>query len=101
MDCAGSDRHADTCPQRYALLDLLDHDLAMLASRDGRAFTRGLVQAEADVLAGAGHPVPRRDRHRWRVRVHQHGTEGVRRVMRRAGQRVAELTDEPVTAGAR
>jgi hypothetical protein len=51
------------------------------------------------MLAGMGLPVPRADRHQWRVRVHQYGPDGVRRVLSRAGRCAAEI-DEPVTAGA-
>jgi hypothetical protein len=100
MDCSDTHRHADSCPERSQLIDLLDIDLARLTARDGRPFTRGLAQVERDHLAGMGRPVARADRHRWRVRVHQHGPDGVRRVLLRGGQRAAELIDEPMPVGA-
>lgn len=97
-DCAGSVTHADSCPQRHGLLDLLDADLAALAQHHGRPFTRPLAAVERDHLRAGGCPVGRRDLHRWRVRVHAFGPDGVRRVIRRAGVLVAELVDEPQPA---
>ncbi len=99
VECGATDRCADTCGQTGLRLDLLDDDLARLAARGGRPFTRRIAQAERDMLAGMGLPVPRADRHQWRVRVHQYGPDGVRRVLSRAGRCAAEI-DEPVTAGA-
>jgi hypothetical protein len=95
--------HEDSCPQRHTLLDLFDADLAALGANAGRPFNRPIAQVERDHLAACGWPIARRDRHRWRVRVHQLGPDGVRRVIRQAGVLVAEFIDEPepTTGGAR
>ena len=92
LDCGQHHRHADTCPQRTDLLDLLDHDLAALAARPGRLYVRPLHRVERAHLNACGCPAPRHERRRWTVEVAPLG-EGVIRVIHRDGQVVAEIED--------
>lgn len=96
-DCGGQTRHADTCPARSDLLNLLDTDQARLAVSPIGAFQRPLHRVERATLADAGYHVPRNEPGRWSVTVT--GSEDtVTRTIRRDGHAVAEMIDEPVGA---
>ena len=97
LDCGQHHRHADTCPQRTDLLDLLDEDLAALAAWPGRLYVRALHRVERAHLAACGCPAPRQERRRWTVHVEPF-RGGVLRTIYRDGQVVAEFEDASVGA---
>jgi len=100
LDCGHHDRHDDNCPGRHDLLNLVEHDLAALAARPGRPYTRLLHRAERACLEAVGCPAPRHERDLWTVEVRLIAG-GVRKVIRRDGQRVAQMDDTAIGSGVR
>lgn len=97
LDCGQHDRHDDSCPGRHDLLDLVESDLAALAARVGRPYTRLLHRVELAILEACGCTAPRHERDLWTVEVRPIAG-GVRRRISRAGRPVAELDDVAVGA---